>query len=682
MFPEVKEKIELEIVRSLPRSSLNKLGAEPKQMQPAQQQISTCPNCGGVIEETSGGEVGCMFCLLQAGIGSEKEVAQDSSPDAFEGGLRFGVYEIDCHADGSLCELGRGAMGVTYRATDTLLQRKVALKIIRTVTAARSTEARERFLREARAAAALRHENIATVFQFGIREETGQSFYAMELIEGKTLEERVRRTGPIDVRTTIDIAQQVAAALAAAEKRGLILRNLKPANLMLADADEAQAVRTAQRAPEPAARPAVQDLVAQLRPCAEPTSGVRQTRGPLAGAHTAAREEGELHLEIAHVLFIDVVGYSKLLVGEQREVVDELNQIVRKTNQFRKSETEGKLIRLPSGDGMALVFFQTLEEPIHCALEVARALKNHARIRVRMGVHSGPVDQVKDVNDRIIVAGAGINMAERVMGCGDAGHILLSKRVADDLGQERHWHPLLHDLGEMEVKHGVRLGIVNLYTEELGNPEVPQKFKSSPGAGLVSATAKTCIKPLWTLIGAAVLILVAITFGSYLFSQQPKIKTAAATSGAPEKSIAVLPFENLSKEAENAFFADGMQDEILTDLSRIADLIVISRTSVKHYKSGAARNLREIGRQLGVAHVLEGSVQRAGNRVRVNAQLVDARTDRHLWAQTYDRDLADVFAIQSEIAKTIADQLQAKLSPHEEAAIEQARTADAGQHSG
>jgi len=165
-----------------------------------------------------------------------------------------------------------------------------------------------------------------------------------------------------------------------------------------------------------------------------------------AGTNTAGGEEDGLHLEIAHVLFIDVVGYSKLLVGEQREVVAELNQIVRKTKQFNKSETEGKLIRLPSGDGMALVFFKTLEEPIHCALEVARALKNHERIRVRMGVHSGPVDQVKDVNDRIIVAGAGINMAERVMGCGDAGHILLSKRVADDLVQEQHWQPLLHDL--------------------------------------------------------------------------------------------------------------------------------------------------------------------------------------------------------------------------------------------
>jgi TolB-like protein/class 3 adenylate cyclase len=613
----------------------------------------------------------------------------------------------------------------------------------------------------------------------------------MELIEGETLEERVRRTGPIDVCTTIDIAEQVAAALAATEKRGLIRCDLKPANLVLAHADESQAGRTTQRAaptvkiidfglakafnaqatsmsltrdqfvtapefaspeqfvnahldvrsdiyslgvtlwfaltgktpfsngkmdevhraklsnklpveqlngahvppcvrsllesmlaPEQAARPSIQELAAQLRRCAAATSGVRQTRRTFTGADTAGREEEELHLEIAHVLFIDVVGYSKLLVGEQREVVDELNQIVKKTNQFHKSETEGKLIRLPSGDGMALVFFQSLEEPIHCALEVARALKNHARIRVRMGVHSGPVDQVKDVNDRIIVAGAGINMAERVMGCGDAGHILLSKRVADDLVQEPNWHPLLHELGEMEVKHGVRLGIINLYTDELGNPEVPQKFKDGYGIRFVSATAMTRTKPLWTMIGAAVLILVTITFDGYLFWQQQKIKTAAATLGAPEKSIAVLPFENLSKEEDNAFFTDGVHDEILTELSRIADLKVVSRSSVMHYKSGAERNLREIGRQLGVANVVEGSVQRAGHRVRINAQLVDARTDRHLWAQTYDRDLADVFAIQSEIAKTIADQLQTKLSPQEKAAIEQAPTADAGQDGG
>src|SRR5438046_3736446 len=177
-------------------------------MQPAPQEISTCSNCGGVLEETPGGGLGCISCLLRAGIGSEEEVAQDSTTYAFESGVRFGVYEIDCHEDGSLYELGRGAMGVTYRASDTSLQRKVALKIIKIDIAERSADARERFMREARAAAALRHENIATIHQFGMRLETGQYFYAMELIEGETLEDRVRRTGPLDARTTIKIAQQ------------------------------------------------------------------------------------------------------------------------------------------------------------------------------------------------------------------------------------------------------------------------------------------------------------------------------------------------------------------------------------------------------------------------------------------------------------------------------------------
>src|SRR5436189_1458058 len=211
-------------------------------MQPSSQQLLICPTCGVALEETFGGGGGCMFCLLQAGIGSEEETVQDSTPDALGGSRRFGIYEIDCHADGSLCELGRGAMGVTYRATDTSLQRKVALKIIKTDIAERNADARERFLREARAAAALRHENIATVYQFGVRLETGQYFYAMELIEGETLEERVRRAGPLDVRTTTEIAQQVASALAAAEKRGLIHRDLKPANLMLVSPDDAEEV--------------------------------------------------------------------------------------------------------------------------------------------------------------------------------------------------------------------------------------------------------------------------------------------------------------------------------------------------------------------------------------------------------------------------------------------------------
>src|SRR5207247_5412223 len=212
-------------------------------MQPPSPVVSTCPNCGGALVETSGGQLGCMVCLLRAGIGSEEELQQNSTHQASEGDGHFGVYGIDGREDGSLYELGRGAMGVTYRATDTTLQRKVALKIIKIDVGERSADARERFMREARAAAMLRHENIATVFQFGIREETGQCFYAMELIEGETLEERVRRVGPLDVRTTIDIAQRVTSALVAAEKRGLVHRDLKPANLMLVDSGESQLVR-------------------------------------------------------------------------------------------------------------------------------------------------------------------------------------------------------------------------------------------------------------------------------------------------------------------------------------------------------------------------------------------------------------------------------------------------------
>ncbi len=389
----------------------------------------------------------------------------------------------------------------------------------------------------------------------------------------------------------------------------------------------------------------------------------------------------EIQLEIAHVLFIDIVGYSKLLINEQRALLDTLNRIVRGTQEFRSAEQAGRLIRIPTGDGMALVFYKSPEEPVECALEISRALEEHPELQLRMGVHSGPVSGVVDVNERANVAGAGINIAQRVMDCGDAGHILLSKHVAEDLEQYGHWQPHLHDLGECEVKHGVRVAVANLYTDELGNPELPEKFKRVPPveAAVTAATPPSTSKPAvpkWALIVALVLILGALAIGLLLFQSRRSPMTASTSSAIAEKSIAVLPFENLSANQENAFFADGVQDEILTDLAKIADLRVISRTSVVQYRSNAVRNLREIGKALGVAHLLEGSVQRASNRVRVNAQLIDARTDAHLWAQTYDRDLADVFVIQSEIAKAIVDQLQAKLSPKEEAAMQEKPTND------
>ena len=398
--------------------------------------------------------------------------------------------------------------------------------------------------------------------------------------------------------------------------------------------------------------------------------------------------EPDLPLEIAHLLLIDAVGYSKLLVNEQIELLQELNQIVRSTECFRTAEKTGKLIRVPTGDGMAVLFFHSPEEPVRCALEISKALQEFPHIQLRMGVHSGPVNQVTDVNDEMNIAGSGINVAQRVLDCGDAGHILLSGHVTEDLAEYRHWQPHLHDLGECEVKHGLRLHIFNLYKDNLGNPHVPQKLKRGRRWKLTSGAA---VRPLsvlrWpklALIAALFVSAVALAISFSIFSrrgsptiaQTPSEGVAGAVAPIPGKSIAVLPFRNLSDEKENAYFADGVQNEVLTDLATIADLKVISRTSVMQYKSDVARNLREIGQQLGVAHIVEGSVQRSGNRVRVNAQLLDARTDGQLWAQTYDRDLADVFAIQSEIAKSIADQLQARLSPSEMSAIERPPTSD------
>jgi TolB-like protein/Tfp pilus assembly protein PilF len=373
----------------------------------------------------------------------------------------------------------------------------------------------------------------------------------------------------------------------------------------------------------------------------------------------SAEIKKEIQLEIAHVLFIDIVAYSKLSINEQRGAIDELTQVVRGSEQFQRAEATGRLIKIPTGDGMALVFYTSPEAPAQCAIEIS-----HSRLQLRMGVHSGPVSGVIDVNGHANLAGAGLNIAQRVMDCGDAGHILISKHVAEDLEEYEHWRPLLHGLGECEVKHGVRVPIVNLYADEVGNRQLPKKFQ---------ALKKHSARVRWAAMTAALLALAMIVAGVAMFfrSRAPSMPVAAA-----EKSIAVLPFENLSEDKANAYFADGVQDEILTNLAKIADLRVISRTSVMQYKSGILRNLREIGRQLGVAHLLEGNVQRAGGKVRVNAQLIDVRNDAHLWAQTYDRDLADVFAIQSEIAKAIADQLQAKLSPREKSAIERPPTAD------
>src|SRR5437660_5334622 len=273
----------------------------------------------------------------------------------------------------------------------------------------------------------------------------------------------------------------------------------------------------------------------------------------------ASEIKKEIQLEIAHVLFTDIVGYSKLSINQQREVIDELTKVVRTSDQYQNAEASGRLIKIPTGDGMALVFYTSPEAPAQCAIEISRALKEHPRLQLRMGVHSGPLSGVIDVNGHANLAGAGLNMAQRVMDCGDAGHILVSKRVADDLGEYEHWRPFLHDLGECEVKHGMRVSIVNLHADQVGNPQLPKKFQ---------ALKKHRARMRWAVTTAALLALVAIVAGIAMFSRY-RVRSALA---APERSIAVLPLENLSDEKENAFFADGIQDELLSNLAKIKNL--------------------------------------------------------------------------------------------------------------
>lgn len=405
----------------------------------------------------------------------------------------------------------------------------------------------------------------------------------------------------------------------------------------------------------------------------------------MSNQNLPAEKDAELRLEIAHLLLVDIVGYSRLLADEQIEAVRQLNRVVRNCESFRAAEAQDKLIRLPTGDGMALIFFDTPEQPAQCALEISTALRTGAALQVRMGVHSGPVNRVTDVNDRSNIAGAGINIAQRVMDCGDAGHILLSKHVADDLAQYRTWRPFLNDLGECEVKHGIRLHLANLCKDGLGNCEVPSKlrrhgrWRPKKGQSDVRPIAPSRF-PVLAVGVAFVLSLAAIGFSVWALYHRAPPSLAAKDVSEPtlavaEKSISVLPFENLSDEKEGAYFADGIQDEILTDLAKLGDLKVISRTSVMQYREGK-RNLREIAKALSVNYVLEGSVQRSGDRVRVSAQLIDARTDTHVWAEHYDRPVADVFAIQAEVAEKIVGQLQVKLSPTEKAAIERQPTSD------
>ena len=537
-------------------------------MQAQATSAAVCPECGTRLEGAFSRGLGrCMICLLRVGFDDAEEHDETLFAPVTD---RLGIYRIERHDDGTYWELGRGAMGVTYRAVDTSLKRPVALKLIDSECAKRGAEARERFMREARTAASLRHPNIATVYHFGIREENGQCFCAMELVEGETLEMRVRRTGPLDALTTIDIALQVSSALAAAEKQGLVHRDLKPANLMFVAAANANDSSPGKAEKAETVVKVIDFGVAKA--LVEKPDAMGLTHGGFVGTPAFASPEQ----------------FTDARVGVRSDIYSL---------------------------GATLWYLLTGHRPFEGAtIEQIRASQNSQAL---------PIEQLKAAR-----------VPSRLLS-------LLLSMLATEPAARPDVRALTSQLRDCRA-------------------QILNRWKTARRLALTAG-----------LIGIA-----AAAFVLFLRWHNRAMSQNAAPANISEKSIAVLPFENLSDHQANANFAMGIQDEILTDLAKIADLKVISRTSVMQYKTRGERNLRQIGQQLGVAHVLEGSVQRAGNRVRVNAQLINARTDAHLWAQTYDRDLADVFAIQSEISKAIAGQLQAKLSANEKKAIEQPPTTD------
>jgi serine/threonine protein kinase/Tfp pilus assembly protein PilF len=524
-----------------------------------------CETCGSPIETTSAGDLGCINCLLGAGLDVDAKQPEGAIGPALD---QLGAYTIEHHADGSVWELGRGAMGVTYRAVDKALDRPVALKIINTDGATRSAEARERFMREARAAGALRHPNVATVYQFGVREETGQFFYAMELVEGETLEERVRRLGPLDVLTTIDIALQVTAALEAAEERGLVHRDLKPGNLMLVAQDNAL---------------------------------VRTDRRPVRRARRARPTNSCVAVKV-----IDF-GVAKA--------------VAEKTNAM--ALTHGGFVGTPA--------FASPEQ-----------------------FANAPVD----VRSDIYSLGATLWFLL-------TGHMLFSGRTIEEICDARRSKPLPID--QLKAAHVPRRLITLLMSmlaiEPAARPAGARELNARLQAIRASITGRG--KTVRRLALAAAIVALATIVAVRIYHSSA---TKATPSSIPEKSIAVLPLENLSDDPANAYFAEGIQEEILTRLAKIAGLKVISRTSTQRYQN-KPHNLAEIAKQLGVANILEGSVQKAADKMRVNVQLINAQTDSHLWADTYDRKLTDILGVESEIAKEIADALQVNLTRPEQQAL-------------
>jgi serine/threonine protein kinase/tetratricopeptide (TPR) repeat protein len=511
--------------------------------------VGRCTVCGRPLTQV-GPKGECLRCLADLGFLSESPGLEksESGRRLNPGPLKYDHFEVEVGADGFPIELGSGAIAITYRARDTVLNSVVALKVIDRKVA-QMPGVRSRFLREARAAAQIRHPNVAHVSHYG--EQGGECFYVMELVEGETLEARVRRDGPMPLAQALEVIEQTARALAAAEKCGVVHRDIKPSNIML----ESDAAGT------PVAKVIDYGIAKILGPEAE--RGAEQTQAGFIGTPAFASPE-------------------QFAPSEQRKI-----------------DTRSDIYSL----GATFWYLLSGRVPF-----VGRTLRE---VSARQAEEL-PLGQLKTAH-----------VPARVIA------LLQSMLAVDPAKRPQTARELLS-------------AIHRCYT----------KF---------STEARARKRRTAFVVAGATLIVAAISAGAWMYQH-------AQTLAATERSIAVLPFENRSEDKANAYFAESIQDEILTRLSKVADLKVISRTSTQHFKSAPA-NLAEIGKQLGVAHVLEGSVQRSGEGVRVNVQLIKAANDSHLWADTFDRKLTDIFSVESEVAKAIAEQLRAKLTGQEEQVI-------------
>ena len=555
---------------------------------------------------------------------------------------KFGDFEIAHCEDGSIWELGRGGMGVTYRARDNVLHRSVALKVIEVPPGAANSEAvRERFLREARAAGALRHPNVAAVYQFGTVPELDRCYYAMELVEGETLEARVRREGPLKVGQVLEIGEQVTRALIAAAHQGLIHRDLKPGNIMLTRSEDSSAEFE------------VKVIDFGLAKVTAESFGERDlTHGGFVGTPSYASPEQFAGGKVDVRSDIYSLGASLwfALTGHRPRAGTNVEEI-------RRCQTEAPLpvqqllARKVPAPVIELLRTMLAVDPDERPASPRELMEEIASCRSKLtrGNETTRPSFFAELKRR--------NVYKVAIAYGVVAWLLM--QVASQIFPFFEIPSWAVRLVVLLLIIGFPVAVILAWAFEL----TPEGIKREEDVDLGSSvTRKTGRKLDFFIIAVLVLVIGLLLFQRLHHNVPP------AVSSSPEKSIAVLPFENLSRDPDNAYFAEGIQEEILTRLAKIADLKVISRTSTQRYQSKPG-NLAEIAKQLGVANILEGSVQKAGDQVRVNVQLVNAQTDSHLWAETYDRKLTDIFGVESEIAKGIAESLQAKLTGREEQAL-------------